>query len=82
MTNGSGTPPCFLFHHQYDVDNPDYDTSRLTIHCTLEKGAEAYYSGVRVIVIAKKIVYDDKFAKVVSYIRFEVHLVMSLLTVP
>lgn len=37
--------------------------SPFTILCTLEKGPEAYYSGVRVVVFAKKIGLGDEFAK-------------------
>lgn len=55
--------PCFTFHYYYEGPDPSHDTSPFTIHCTFEKGVEAYYSGIRVVVIAKKTGYDETFAK-------------------
>lgn len=65
MTDRSGISSCFAFHYHYDGPKPSHNTYLFTIHCTLEKGAEVYYSGVRVVVIAKKTGYDDEFAKAV-----------------
>ncbi|KIJ39581.1 hypothetical protein M422DRAFT_257640 [Sphaerobolus stellatus SS14] len=65
----SGISPCSAFHYEYEGPNRSRDTSPFTIHCTLEKGAEAYYSGVRVVVIAKKVEDDDDFAKAEIQVR-------------
>ncbi|KIJ50305.1 hypothetical protein M422DRAFT_245554 [Sphaerobolus stellatus SS14] len=65
----SGISPCSAFHYEYEGPNRSYNTSPFTIHCTLEKGAEAYYSGVRVVVIARKVEDDDDFAKAEIQVR-------------
>ena len=62
----SAIASCSAFHYEYEGPYPSYDTSPFTIHCTLEKGAETYYSGVCVVIIAKKVDDDDDFAKAVG----------------